>query len=79
MCGISGILSFAGKAPERFELERMNARLHHRGPDGSGIFLDGPVGLPTRGRIAGELDENFAGIEMSVSQTFARPCDQTRC
>jgi hypothetical protein len=34
--------------------------------------LDGPVGLPTRSRIAGELDDNFAGVDMGVSQTFAR-------
>ncbi len=34
--------------------------------------LDGTVGLPTRGKIAAELEENFAGVDMGVSQTFAR-------
>ena len=34
--------------------------------------LDGPVGLPTRSKIASELDQNFAGMDMGVSQTFAR-------
>ena len=33
--------------------------------------IDGPVGLPTRSKIAVELDENFAGVEMGISQTFA--------
>lgn len=46
MCGIAGILSFAsGGPPNRGELAAMIARLHHRGPDGTGYFLDGPIGL----------------------------------
>jgi asparagine synthase (glutamine-hydrolysing) len=46
MCGIAGILhSPAQPSPERATLERMIARLHHRGPDGSGMFIDGPIGL----------------------------------
>jgi len=34
--------------------------------------LDGAVGIPTQARIASELDESFAGVEMRLSQTFAR-------
>ena len=34
--------------------------------------IDGPVGLPTRGKIAAELDENFAGVDMAFSSAFAR-------
>jgi asparagine synthase (glutamine-hydrolysing) len=46
MCGIAGILSNrAGTAPELAELAAMIARLRHRGPDGNGIRIDGPVGL----------------------------------
>ncbi len=46
MCGIAGILSSAtGRPPERGELAAMIGRLHHRGPDGSGFLMDGPVGL----------------------------------
>ena len=46
MCGIAGILSAAnGSPPERGELAAMIGRLHHRGPDGTGFLLDGPVGL----------------------------------
>lgn len=46
MCGIAGLYSFAGApAPSRHELERMIGVLHHRGPDGSATYADGPVGL----------------------------------
>ncbi len=34
--------------------------------------IDGPVGLPTRAKIAAELDENFAGVDMAFSSAFAR-------
>ncbi len=33
--------------------------------------LDGPVGVPTRGKIAAELEENFPGVDMGFSQAFA--------
>lgn len=46
MCGIAGILSVArDKSPERDELAAMVARLHHRGPDGTGILISGGIGL----------------------------------
>ena len=46
MCGISGILNLGqAPAPSRSELEQMIHALQHRGPDGYGFFLDGPVGL----------------------------------
>lgn len=46
MCGIAGILTFTPhKPPERAELAAMIARLHHRGPDGTGILVDGAIGL----------------------------------
>ena len=46
MCGIAGILSSMNRArPDRAELHSMVAVLGHRGPDGSGFHLDGPVGL----------------------------------
>ncbi len=32
----------------------------------------GRVGMPTKGMIGQELDENFAGVDMQLSQTFAR-------
>jgi asparagine synthase (glutamine-hydrolysing) len=49
MCGICGSYDFVGQRPaDRASLERMNASLEHRGPDGSGVFLDGAVGLAAR-------------------------------
>ncbi len=47
MCGIAGIFSLSGRAvPDA--LEAMNATLVHRGPDDSGTYRDGPVGLAMR-------------------------------
>jgi asparagine synthase (glutamine-hydrolysing) len=46
VCGIAGIIALPdGRPPERSELERMIGTLRHRGPDGFGYYLDGPVGL----------------------------------
>ncbi len=46
MCGIAGILELNNaKLPEKGMLAAMIARLHHRGPDGTGLFVDGPAGL----------------------------------
>ena len=46
MCGIAGLYSPShAPAPRAAELEAMMAALHHRGPDGKGMHLDGPIGL----------------------------------
>ena len=46
MCGIAGKLYFApGAQANRPEIEAMLRPIHHRGPDGQGIHLDGPAGL----------------------------------
>jgi len=46
MCGIAGLFNFgSGAPPAKDELARMIAALHHRGPDCSSTFVDGPVGL----------------------------------
>lgn len=46
MCGISGVLQTDAHAPADEALVRaMAARMQHRGPDGSGVYLRGPVGL----------------------------------
>jgi len=46
MCGIAGLWSAPGAAPpRRDEVEHMVAALHHRGPDGQGVLVQGPVGL----------------------------------
>ncbi len=47
MCGIAGILN--NRAPvKRTDLEHMNLRLKHRGPDEDGFFLEGRIGLAMR-------------------------------
>ena len=49
MCAIAGILKFDHRErAERSRLERMSMVQQHRGPDGSGMWLDGPVGLAHR-------------------------------
>ena len=46
MCGIAGIVARdPGVRVDPSRLARMRDALHHRGPDGSGLRLQGPVGL----------------------------------
>ena len=47
MCGIVGILKLDGTEINDIELKNFTASLHHRGPDGSGIYLnkDKKIGL----------------------------------
>jgi len=45
MCGIAGYLRFDGRPARADRAERMIATLHHRGPDDSGVFTDGPAAL----------------------------------
>lgn len=46
MCGICGVYNVQSKEPVPPELiERMAGAISHRGPDESGVFLDGHVGL----------------------------------
>jgi asparagine synthase (glutamine-hydrolysing) len=47
MCGIAGIYSTTGEADPAL-LTAMSSRLAHRGPDGEGTYLRGPVGLAHR-------------------------------
>ncbi len=49
MCGIAGRVNFRTGAPVDPEgILRMCDLLAHRGPDGSGTFVDGPVGFGHR-------------------------------
>jgi asparagine synthase (glutamine-hydrolysing) len=48
MCGIAGQISLIGEQADETLLAAMSARISHRGPDGSGIHIDGPVGLAHR-------------------------------
>lgn len=48
MCGIAGYLQFDGDAASPVVLRRMGDAIAHRGPDGEGVFSDGPCGLAHR-------------------------------
>jgi asparagine synthase (glutamine-hydrolysing) len=48
MCGIAGFVNREGEAADRGIVERMTATLAHRGPDGDGIHVSGPVALGHR-------------------------------
>ena len=48
MCGICGIYETQGGRVDEGTLDAMGRALQHRGPDGSGKFVDGPIGLGHR-------------------------------
>ncbi len=48
MCGIAGFVNRDGRAADRAVVERMTGTLAHRGPDGDGFHLDGPLALGHR-------------------------------
>lgn len=48
MCGIAGIFSFTGQSIEENTINKMTEALVHRGPDGQGTFVEGPVALGHR-------------------------------
>jgi asparagine synthase (glutamine-hydrolysing) len=49
MCGIAGIVNFNPRdTVDETVLKRMRDVIRHRGPDGEGLWIDGPVGLGHR-------------------------------
>jgi asparagine synthase (glutamine-hydrolysing) len=48
VCGIVGVVNGDGAVVDRKVLRRMTDAIAHRGPDGEGWYLDGPVGLGNR-------------------------------
>jgi len=49
MCGIVGVVNFnPHDTPDELMLKRMRDVIRHRGPDGEGLWVDGPVGLGHR-------------------------------
>src|SRR5207247_2430340 len=49
MCGIAGIVKLNPQAAvDEVGLKRMRDVLRHRGPDGEGLWIEGPVGLGMR-------------------------------
>jgi asparagine synthase (glutamine-hydrolysing) len=61
MCGIAGVLALDGRTADRRALDRAMACLTHRGPNGEGMLLDGPVALGHR-RLS-ILDPSDAGAQ----------------
>jgi len=45
MSAIAGVYLLNGDSVDEKDLKRMNDSMPHRGPDGSGLWHDGPVGL----------------------------------
>lgn len=45
MCGIAGIFNLSGIRVDSARLTALTDRLKHRGPDGTGHYLNGPIGL----------------------------------
>lgn len=61
MCGISGFSTFGGSAlggNNRILIERMNAKIRHRGPDQEGFYLDENISLGHRRLSIIDLSEN---------------------
>ena len=48
MCGICGVFTFSGAPVDRALIERMASLIQHRGPDGTGSFISGRIGLGHR-------------------------------
>lgn len=65
MCGVAVMLGLAGRQAEATVLARMAASIAHRGPDDSGLYLDGQVGFAFR-RLA-ILDLSPAGHQPMAS------------
>ncbi len=60
MCGIAGIYQWEGGTPEREVIQRMTARLAHRGPDGEGLHVGTGVALGHRRLAIIDLSERGA-------------------
>ena len=69
MCGIAGIYHYndPGHAIDRALLLQMTRALAHRGPDGEGIYVDGPLGLGHR-RLA-IVDLSPTGAQPMATET----------
>jgi len=48
MCGIAGVLNLDGRPASPVIVKAMTDIIAHRGPDGEGVFCDGPIGLGHR-------------------------------
>ena len=66
MCGIVGMVNF-DRSPASLELlKRITDAIAHRGPDGEGVYSDGPIGLGHR-RLA-IIDLSAAGHQPMITK-----------
>src|SRR6516164_10987417 len=69
MCGIAGILLREGANTRHLSaIEPMLATLHHRGPDGKGIWLDRASGVALGHRRLAIVDLSEAGHQPMLSE-----------
>lgn len=67
MCGFAGFVGNKTINSSRSVLERMVARIEHRGPDDSGVWLDKDVGVSLAHRRLAIMDLSPAGHQPMVS------------
>ena len=67
MCGVAGIVEFAGAPVDAARVVRMTRLLAHRGPDDEGFYFDGAAGLGHR-RLA-IVDLSPAGHQPMSNET----------
>ncbi len=71
MCGIAGIIRFDGVTPDQAALDRLTDGLTHRGPDGRGTVIAGPVGLGHRRLSILDLSSAASQPMISDDQSLA--------
>lgn len=58
MCGVAGIFNLDGAPVSAADVQRFTDALTHRGPDGSGVYTSGPIGLGHRRLAILDLSEH---------------------
>ena len=66
MCGVSGFINLNGKPVDKLDLKKMVHSLSHRGPDASGMWSEGKIGLG-HSRLS-IIDLSQSGNQPIVSQ-----------
>src|SRR5437899_4035775 len=67
MCGIVGVCNLHGEPVSSGLVDRLMSLVAHRGPDGEGVYTDGPVGLGHK-RLA-IIDLSAAGQQPMANET----------
>jgi asparagine synthase (glutamine-hydrolysing) len=74
MCGIAGLFRADSRAVNEAEVQQMVARMVHRGPDGEGVCVSGPIGLGMRRLAIIDVQGGNQPI-WSEDQTMALVCN----